>query len=590
MLVHAHGFAVNRGLAEHVDVELDARPGLPSFSVIGLGSGAARDGRERVQAAVLNSGFAFPRRRVTVNLAPAAAGVSGPAFDLALACCVLAAEGGIDGRRLARIGLFAQLGLGGDLRRLRLGERRRRGRRGSRPRRPDRRPRGSAGGPQRVVGTRRRPGEFCARSHRFWRASAPRRSAARKATARASGSRAQRKDVPRSARRDGEPREGPPRSPRRCRTVVSRRAPATGQRAGLGRSATERSLAQHAQPSNDRTAAVIAGSTERCFGACCVCDNRSVRLLRMKPGHGEVLVAEGDVEVAEEERELIEAFRAQLELRGCGPRCRCWHRTVAVRQRWSEIGRCTARRRPRDLFPARGRGLLRRQTVLPGSGCAGWSAACSGLDVVAPRSAPCASARLRRADGAPARRRTSRATTPGGNGARSSAPANCCARASTRTTGRCTAISGSCASGARAAAAAQTIARAPSYAYLIYPHKPIVAYVPQSSRLLSEYCVEFPDRERPFGSSRLPASDDVLAKWMALTADERALIENANLHLAGRQRSTRTPSTRRHRRRSAALGRANAGGAAIAAVSSVVGVVRTASTPSVLTSSTGAGC
>jgi hypothetical protein len=73
------------------------------------------------------------------------------------------------------------------------------------------------------------------------------------------------------------------------------------------------------------------------------------------------------------------------------------------------------------------------------------------------------------------------------------------------------------------------------YAYLIYPHKPIVAYVPQSSRLLSEYCVDFPDRERPYGSARLPPSDDVLAKWMALSADERRLIESANLHLAGRQ-------------------------------------------------------
>jgi hypothetical protein len=73
------------------------------------------------------------------------------------------------------------------------------------------------------------------------------------------------------------------------------------------------------------------------------------------------------------------------------------------------------------------------------------------------------------------------------------------------------------------------------YAYLIYPHKPIVAYVPRSSRLLSEYCVDFPDHERPFGSVRLPPSDDVLAKWMALTADEHRLIENANLHLAGRQ-------------------------------------------------------
>ena len=55
------------------------------------------------------------------------------------------------------------------------------------------------------------------------------------------------------------------------------------------------------------------------------------------------------------------------------------------------------------------------------------------------------------------------------------------------------------------------------YAYLIYPHKPIVAYLPQTARLLNEYCVEFPDETRPYGSARLPDSDDVLAKWMALT-------------------------------------------------------------------------
>ena len=58
MLVHAHGFAINRGLAGHVIVELDMRGGLPAFSVIGLASGSARDARERVQAAVLNSGLA----------------------------------------------------------------------------------------------------------------------------------------------------------------------------------------------------------------------------------------------------------------------------------------------------------------------------------------------------------------------------------------------------------------------------------------------------------------------------------------------------------------------------------------------------
>jgi len=58
------------------------------------------------------------------------------------------------------------------------------------------------------------------------------------------------------------------------------------------------------------------------------------------------------------------------------------------------------------------------------------------------------------------------------------------------------------------------------YAYLIYPHKPIVA---------------FPDETRPYGSARLPDSDDVLAKWMALTGDERRLIATANMHLPGRQ-------------------------------------------------------
>src|SRR5215213_3356120 len=73
------------------------------------------------------------------------------------------------------------------------------------------------------------------------------------------------------------------------------------------------------------------------------------------------------------------------------------------------------------------------------------------------------------------------------------------------------------------------------YAYLVYPHKPIVAYLPQTGRLLNEYCVEFPDETRPYGSARLPDSDDVLAKWMALKGDERRLISEANMHLPGRQ-------------------------------------------------------
>jgi hypothetical protein len=73
------------------------------------------------------------------------------------------------------------------------------------------------------------------------------------------------------------------------------------------------------------------------------------------------------------------------------------------------------------------------------------------------------------------------------------------------------------------------------YAYLIYPHKPVLAFLPQTGRLLNEYCVEFPDHTRPYGSARLPDSDDVLAKWMALTGDERRLVGTANMHLPGRQ-------------------------------------------------------
>ena len=74
-----------------------------------------------------------------------------------------------------------------------------------------------------------------------------------------------------------------------------------------------------------------------------------------------------------------------------------------------------------------------------------------------------------------------------------------------------------------------------AYAYLVYPHKPILAFVPGSGQLLSEYCVEFPDLTGGGGRHRLPASDDVLAKWMALTSDEDRVIRRANLHLVGRQ-------------------------------------------------------
>jgi hypothetical protein len=73
------------------------------------------------------------------------------------------------------------------------------------------------------------------------------------------------------------------------------------------------------------------------------------------------------------------------------------------------------------------------------------------------------------------------------------------------------------------------------FSYLIYPHKPIVAYLPGSNSLLSEYCVEFPDRSERLYGPKLPDSDDVLAKWMLIRADEEQLLRGANMHLPGRQ-------------------------------------------------------
>jgi magnesium chelatase family protein len=89
---------------------------LPAFTIVGLGDAAVRESRERVHTAVLNSGFAFPQRRITVNLAPANLRKIGPGFDLATACGLLAASEQIPATSLLRWAVFGELGLGGELR------------------------------------------------------------------------------------------------------------------------------------------------------------------------------------------------------------------------------------------------------------------------------------------------------------------------------------------------------------------------------------------------------------------------------------------------------------------------------------------
>jgi magnesium chelatase family protein len=116
MLARAHTFTTDGLQVERVTVEVELRRGLPAFVVVGLADAAVREARERVRAAIRNSGFDFPSCRITASLAPADVPKAGPGLDLALACALLAASGQLPRRRLDSHGLFGELALGGDVR------------------------------------------------------------------------------------------------------------------------------------------------------------------------------------------------------------------------------------------------------------------------------------------------------------------------------------------------------------------------------------------------------------------------------------------------------------------------------------------
>jgi magnesium chelatase family protein len=116
MLARARTFTLEGLQARAVSVEIDIRPGLPAFAIVGLADAAVREARDRVHAALLNSGFEFPARRITANLAPADVPKVGPGFDLALACGILAASGQIPNELLDTHALFGELSLDGEVR------------------------------------------------------------------------------------------------------------------------------------------------------------------------------------------------------------------------------------------------------------------------------------------------------------------------------------------------------------------------------------------------------------------------------------------------------------------------------------------
>src|SRR5438128_7082720 len=108
-------FALEGVDSREVTVEVDLRRGLPAFTVVGLPDPAVRESRERVRAALLNSGLEFPLKRLTANLAPAHLRKAGPSFDLALAVAVLAASGQLPRAELASYAVCGELSLSGAL-------------------------------------------------------------------------------------------------------------------------------------------------------------------------------------------------------------------------------------------------------------------------------------------------------------------------------------------------------------------------------------------------------------------------------------------------------------------------------------------
>jgi magnesium chelatase family protein len=116
MLARAQTFTIDGLQTRHVTVEVDVRAGLPGFTIVGLADAAVREARERVRAAILNSGYRFPPGRIVASLAPGDVPKVGAALDLALACALLAASSQLPRECLDSHVLFGELALDGEVR------------------------------------------------------------------------------------------------------------------------------------------------------------------------------------------------------------------------------------------------------------------------------------------------------------------------------------------------------------------------------------------------------------------------------------------------------------------------------------------
>ena len=116
MLAAVRSFTLEGIVARPIQVEADVHAGLPAFSIVGLPDAAVREARERVRAALVNCGYEFPLRRITVNLAPASVRKAGPGLDLAIAAALLAASGQVASTTLSQTPAAGELALDGSVR------------------------------------------------------------------------------------------------------------------------------------------------------------------------------------------------------------------------------------------------------------------------------------------------------------------------------------------------------------------------------------------------------------------------------------------------------------------------------------------
>src|SRR5580698_884786 len=115
-LARAHAMALVGVRGHPVEIEADIENGLVALLLVGLPDAALREARDRIRSAIVNSGEAWPQRRITVGLSPASLPKRGSSFDLGIAAAIMSAAGAVPPGRLAGMVFLGELGLDGRVR------------------------------------------------------------------------------------------------------------------------------------------------------------------------------------------------------------------------------------------------------------------------------------------------------------------------------------------------------------------------------------------------------------------------------------------------------------------------------------------